>query len=221
MIEANIFWVYLTTCIIASMSPGPGMFAVLSCSLNHGTRKTLPLLLGIISGLMLISVLSTLGLSALLVSSKILYNLLTLFSGSYLCYIGWMSFKNNVKHPKSQEKRNKETPEVSTDDKAYSYTSGIVISSANPKTLLFFTAFFPSFISTEQAIIPQIVGLTFILVMSTFCILFVYAIIFSSLSKWVQAYFSYINKLVGITFIFLGLGSIIMKFMSWNSLSPQ
>ncbi|MFT2112386.1 LysE family translocator [Marinomonas sp. 2405UD68-3] len=199
MIETNILLVYLSTCIIAALSPGPGMVAVLSSSINQGLAKTLPLMMGLLFGLIFMSIISTIGLGLVLASSKFIYNIITFTSAFYLCYMGLCSISFA---------RNK----VNLDSENYSFFSGVIISVLNPKTLVFFTTLFPTFISEDAPLSLQVLVLTVILVASTFSVHLLYAGIFSKLSNYYLSLSIYINWAVGGVFIALGLSSIYLIF---------
>ena len=61
---------FVAVCLVASMTPGPGILSVITHSVYHGTKNSIPIILGILSGLFLLSIMAVMGLGVLLESSK-------------------------------------------------------------------------------------------------------------------------------------------------------
>lgn len=65
--------VFVSIAFVATVTPGPAVFLVISNSLSYGLKNTVITILGNISGLLVMSGLSVLGLSAVLLHSVVLF----------------------------------------------------------------------------------------------------------------------------------------------------
>jgi len=139
--------------------PGPTIILVISQSLAHGRKAVLPLAVGVTLGDFAAMSLSFLGLGAVLASSAAFFTVLKWTGAVYLVYLGlrlWLS--------------KPDTGGISTPGRRTSslslFRSALVVTAMNPKSIAFFVAFFPQFISTQNQACPQ-----FLLLGSTFLML--------------------------------------------------
>ncbi|MFT5421152.1 MAG: homoserine/homoserine lactone efflux protein [Candidatus Endobugula sp.] len=145
----DIWLGFLAIAIIATITPGPAILLVITHSLASGWVKTLLTIWGNISGLFLMSLCSVLGLSALVIHSSVAFLMIKLLGAMYLFYLGLMLWRNGIQLPLNA------TGEKLTERKRGYYFQGILVSLTNPKAIVFTTALFPQFISTQQALLPQ------------------------------------------------------------------
>lgn len=61
--------------------------------------------------------------------------------------------------------------------KRTTFVQGILVAISNPKAILFFTALFPQFIDLSKPVLIQFIVLTILVMLYSFIILLVYAII--------------------------------------------
>jgi len=189
---------YIITCLIAAGTPGPGTLAVINSSLLHGSRKTLSLMMGIAFGLGIVSVCTLLGLSKILTESKSLFLTLQYVGIAYIIFLGAKSIKQSFLD--NSEDRS------STIAKKWGVFSGIWISVLNPKTFLFFAAFFPTYLTKNQDERYFYLGilLTVVLIGCTFSVHIIYSLIGQNLSIAMRDRRKEINLVTGILFIALG-----------------
>lgn len=189
-------WIlFVTVCWVASMTPGPGILSVITHSVYHGTKKSIPIILGILSGLSLLSLMAVMGLGILLESSKTLFIWLQYLGAAYLCIIGIKIFKSKTPLP---------TESCSVKQKASLiklYFQGIGVSLVNPKAIGFFSALFLPFINPNGNVFSQFsVLLLTLLGCSTFS-LFFYSIGAQIISPAIKKYTNAFNKITGGCFI--------------------
>ena len=139
--------------------PGPTNILVISQSLAHGRRAVLPLTAGVTLGDFAAMSLSFLGLGAVLASSSAAFTVLKWIGAVYLVFLGlrlWLS--------------KPETGGISTPGRRTSslslFRSALMVTAMNPKSIAFFVAFLPQFISIQNHAFPQ-----FLLLGSTFLML--------------------------------------------------
>jgi len=156
------FEMWLTFVITASIVivvPGPTNIYVINQSLNHGKKASIPLSAGVIIGDVLCISLSLLGVSALLALCSTVFAVLKYCGAAYLIYLGINMLIENGKIK----------PQKSLDTSYSSRTifRGVfLLTSLNPKGIIFYSAFMPQFVNPQQNIAIQ-----FIILSSTFMLL--------------------------------------------------
>lgn len=132
---------FVIASIILAFSPGPDNIFVLMTSLTEGFKASLKFILGLISGILIHTGLIILGVSELIKNSK--YGLLALkiFATSYLI---WLAMKTFIHRQDPLELKQKQNKTVNF------YLRGLVMNLTNPKVLLFFLAFLPTFAQLEK-----------------------------------------------------------------------
>ena len=147
--------------VLASMmlcfSPGPTVFLVMGQSLNHGKKSVMPLVTGVLAGDLISMSISFAGLGAILATSSALFSLFKWVAAGYLIYLGikaWRT-KGHVEEIDTVQKQ-----------KGKIFTEALIVTALNPKGIIFFIAFFPLFINTNNAALPQmlIMGCSFLVV---------------------------------------------------------
>ncbi len=90
-------WIlFVTVWLAATMTPGPGILSVTTLSVHHGAKSSIPIILGILSGLSLLSLMAVMGLGILLESSKTLFSWFQYLGAAYLCVTGIRTFRSKT-----------------------------------------------------------------------------------------------------------------------------
>ena len=195
--------------ILAWLTPGANMLAVLSASVSHGRITGLMTGLGIAFGGFLWAVLSLAGVSVLLAAFPMLALSLRLAGAAYLVHMGLHSIMRTT------------LPGSGTGDmrkkmgKLQAFRSGLMVTGTNPKASLFYTSIFttvvpPNATSADLAIIAVFSGLIGVVTYSLTAFVF-------SIGP-VTALFRLAMRPVCIVLglLFCGLGASI----AWQSLHP-
>ncbi|MCP4745659.1 MAG: LysE family translocator [Desulfobacteraceae bacterium] len=193
-------WIlFVTVCFVASMTPGPGILSVITHSVYYGTKNSIPIILGILSGLFLLSLMAVMGLGALLESSKTLFIWLQYVGAAYLCFIGIKTFKLKTPFPEKPctDKQKKNTINL--------YLQGISVSLVNPKAIGFFSALFLPFITPNGNVHLQFAILLMTLLGCSTFSLFFYSIGAQIVSPAIKKYTKILNKITGSCFIGLSV----------------
>jgi threonine/homoserine/homoserine lactone efflux protein len=122
--------------------PGPAVLYVVTQSVSHGRRAGLASVAGITTGTIVHVAAATVGLSALLASSAIAFDVVKYLGAAYLIIIG-------IRRLAGLE-RPGETGLPGERDLVRLYRQGIVVNVLNPKTALFFLAFLPQFVEPSR-----------------------------------------------------------------------
>lgn len=138
--------------LVVILIPGPLSLLMISNSLNYGLRRSYPAFLGgVFASIGLLSA-SALGLGALLLASEQLFSALKIVGALYLFYLAWQSWQ--------QSRRPAEGAVVPEAQPAPRFRAlfgrAFVLGASNPKDILFFAAFLPQFLSSQQPFLPQL-----------------------------------------------------------------
>lgn len=147
----------LATLIIA-ITPGPDMTLFVGRTLSQGRAAGLACMAGAMSGILVHTLLVSLGLSALIVASPQAFLALKIFGAGYLIWLAVQAIRKGTAF----------SPEKAAGPRrslAGNWSMGIAINLLNPKIVLFFMTFLPQFVSATDPYAPQkllFLGLLFI-----------------------------------------------------------
>ncbi len=123
---------------LLAASPGPGVFATVARALSDGFAHAAILVLGIISGDIIFLLLAVYGLSAMAEILGSFFVFVKYGGGLYLLWLGitiWRSKPEPVSIEGAKERSWKKN-----------FISGLLITLANPKVILFYLGFLPTFV---------------------------------------------------------------------------
>lgn len=129
--------------------PGPTILLVVSYALGQGWRTALPMAVGVALGDFTAMTLSMLGIGALLAASATVFTVLKWVGAAYLVYLGIKLFRAGGHL--DAEPRTEETPALRMMAHAW------LVTALNPKSLTFFVAFLPQFLSREADFLTQMI----------------------------------------------------------------
>lgn len=167
--ELSSYLIYLSLSIIASISVGPSVILAASNGINFGRKKALSGVLGHVSAIFILAVLSASGLGSVILTSETVFLVIKYLGALYLVYIGYALWKN--KNSWSFLSNSCHTPSGLS-----LYRKSLMLGISNPKALVFFTALFPQFIQTDTALLPQFLILTTTSLLNAFLFTFSYAL---------------------------------------------
>lgn len=149
----ELYAAYLVACLIVVLVPGPTVTLNLANSIRHGTRAGLANLLGTQVGLAFMIGVVGLGLTSLIEAMGHWFDWLRLAGAAYLIWLGW-------KMTRSSGIASATVP--SRPPPGGFLLQGALVALSNPKTLVFFGAFFPQFIdpARDHGLQILIMGLT-------------------------------------------------------------
>lgn len=129
--------------------PGPTIVMVVSQSIAHGRRVALASVIGVGLGDLLAASLSLAGVGALLAASASGFAVVKTLGAAYLLYIAIKMWRAPppVLDAANEAGENRSRAAILRDS--------FLVTVLNPKSLIFFTAFVPQFISAEHAFLPQ------------------------------------------------------------------
>ena len=123
---------------IFGITPGPGCFAILARAMVEGAKSCFLLALGMTVSDIIYLILACFGLAAIAENWGELFTLIRILGAGYLCYLGWRLWTSPV-DISGQTVREKPRHGM------MSFVQGFLISASNPKVILFYIAFLPTF----------------------------------------------------------------------------
>lgn len=154
--------------IFLAISPGPGVFATVTRAMTSGFRASLVVICGIVLGDVIYLLLATFGMSLVACTMKELFVIVKICGGAYLVWLGYKAWTLEPVVIQSGEKNDPLT-------KAGYFTSGLVITLSNPKVIVFYCGFLPTFIDLGTVGNFDILIMVLIIASVLFCVLGLYA----------------------------------------------
>ncbi|MCA0454637.1 MAG: LysE family translocator [Chloroflexi bacterium] len=199
LLPTNVL-LFVTASLALLISPGPNVMYIMTRSIDQGRTAGLVSVAGVASATMLHILAAALGLSAILLSSALAFDIVKYVGAVYLIYLGIQKFRS----------RDEDDTEVAVQKQPLGkiYKQGLIISLLNPKTALFFFAFLPQFVDPSHgSVTAQIILLGLIFIVLGALTDGTYAIVSSLLSGWLRGNrrFKRVQRYVSGT-VFVGLG---------------
>jgi len=157
MVESLLSFTFFS--FLLALSPGPDNLFVLTQSLSNGFKSGFAVTLGLVSGCIVHTSLLAFGVSAVIAASNVAIVVIKILGALYLFYLAWKVFRTDGSLSFESEDAKGSFLEL--------YKTGVFMNLVNPKVLIFFLAFFPSFLwDKDHGTIGQfyILGLTFMVV---------------------------------------------------------
>ena len=131
--------IFLTAALLLAITPGPGIFYVLTRSIRGGRQEGVHSSLGTAVGGLVHVMAAALGISAILASSAIAFLVVKYAGAAYLIYLGITTIRQTDKVPPLEN--------AAEEPSRNAFHQGITTEVLNPKTALFFLAFIPQFVN--------------------------------------------------------------------------
>jgi threonine/homoserine/homoserine lactone efflux protein len=131
---------------ILAATPGPGVFATISRSLASGFVPALGVICGIVTGDIIFLLFAIMGMSVIAQIMGNLFVVIKLIGGAYLIFLGIKIWRSKPVLVKESFPQNKEKKGLKYDN----FLSGLVITLSNPKVILFYCGFLPTFLDLSS-----------------------------------------------------------------------
>ncbi len=168
-------WIlFASIAFLATITPGPAILLVTTHSVTFGIRRSIATMLGNVSGLFIMSLLSVMGLSAVILHSAPIFFLVKMAGALYLVYLGIKLWRHGFGFEELRSIQSEAVPPRPRITKLYA--NGLFVALSNPKAIAFTTALFPQFILPEQPVALQFTILIITFMSLSFACLFAYAV---------------------------------------------
>ncbi|MEE1953842.1 LysE family translocator [Aeromonas sp. 75A] len=169
-IDPAILALFIPTFFFVSVTPGMCMTLSMTLGMSLGVRRTLHMMWGELIGVGLVSVLSVIGVAAIMLNYPAIFAAFKYVGGAYLVWLGIQMWQAKGKMA------------IPADLSAGQQTSamglalqGFVTAIANPKGWAFMISLLPPFISASRPMAPQITALVALILIIEFSCLLLYA----------------------------------------------
>jgi RhtB (resistance to homoserine/threonine) family protein len=195
-------WAFILVVLVLFLIPGPAVLLTLTQTVKGGLRAGIITGVGIAVGDLIHTIAAVLGLSAILMTSALAFEVVKYLGAAYLIFLG---IKALFEKTKKQEQ-----PKVKKEKSAVSFRQALLIELLNPKTALFFLAFLPQFVKTDgPPVVYQLLSLGLVFVLMSILYTSSLAFLASSIGNKLFTKNSKISrwqgKVVGTIYIGLGL----------------
>lgn len=170
----------LATATLA-VSPGPDNIFVLIQSITNGKRYGFATIAGLMTGCLVHTTLLAFGVSILIKNSPVVFSGIKLFGALYLLFLAYKVFKSGNTIALNTKRADKKSLSAL-------FCQGFIMNVLNPKVTIFFLAFFPGFLfSDELSTVGQFYTLGFLFI-------FVSTMIFGGIALLAGTVASYLKQ---------------------------
>ena len=164
---------FLITSFIVVASPGTGVLYTLAAGLTRGSRASVVAAFGCTLGIVPHMAAAILGLAALLHTSALAFETFKYLGVAYLLYMAWNTLRERGALSINKETGARTAMQVTVE--------AVLINILNPKLSIFFLAFLPQFVSTDEAQpLPHMLALSGVFMLMTFVVFAIYGLFSAS-----------------------------------------
>jgi len=147
MFTLATYSLFLGAAVALILTPGPDTLYVLTQGMGTGRRAGVKSVFGISTGILVHTTAAALGLSVLLRTSAVAFDVVKYAGAGYLLYLGVKTLRNHEELALEASDGGDETDN--------SYARGVTVNVLNPKVALFFLAFLPQFVDASGNVALQ------------------------------------------------------------------
>ena len=202
MFESSQLYLFMIASLALLLTPGPAVLYIVARSINQGRMAGIVSVLGVETANFFHASAAALGLSAILLSSALAFDIVKYLGAAYLIYLGIRKIVVREDRAKTEVGKEESLSRI--------YSQGFVVNLFNPKTALFFFAFLPQFVNTSNGNITlQLFLLGIIFVVMAIITDSAYAIISSLIANQLNANQNFArNQRYFTGLIYIGLGVV-------------
>jgi homoserine/homoserine lactone efflux protein len=175
--DATLILSFLSISFLIIIIPGPNVLVIVATSVSHGKVRGLQTVAGTSSAMAIQLIVAAVGTSWLVQLLSNGFYVLKWLGVVYLAYLGVTHLRRAL------SKTTINTPSVAIS----SFSRGFVVSLTNPKTILFFSAFLPQFVSSSAPYLPQIMALSLMFLLLAIVLDSCYALLSSKLALLIES----------------------------------
>jgi threonine/homoserine/homoserine lactone efflux protein len=203
MLEPAKLALFMIATLGLLLTPGPSVLYITARSMDQGRKAGLVSVLGVGIGTLFHITAAALGLSALLLSSALAFNIVKYLGAAYLIYLGIRKLMEKDEAQGETTFKQRSLRQV--------FFQGVVVNVLNPKTALFFFAFLPQFVDPARGSVAiQIFTLGLIFAAMGLMSDGMYALLAGSIGGWLKRNPTFMRRqryLTGGIYIALGLSA--------------
>jgi threonine/homoserine/homoserine lactone efflux protein len=191
---------FLITSLIVVVSPGTGVLFTLAAGLSRGAKASIIAAFGCTLGIVPHMAAAIMGLAALLHTSALAFQVFKYLGVAYLLYMAWSTLKERGALTVEKDVTPRSALQV--------IVAAVLVNLLNPKLSIFFFAFLPQFISTEETQpLPVMLELSAIFMLLTFAVFVGYGLFAAAIRRHVisrPAVLTWMRRVFAGAFVALG-----------------
>jgi threonine/homoserine/homoserine lactone efflux protein len=141
VIESSQLYLFILAALALLLVPGPAVLYITARSANQGRMAGLVSVLAVETANLIQAIAAALGLSAILLSSALAFDVVKYLGAAYLVYLGIRKLMASGEQAKDEQFKRESLKRI--------FWQGFAVNILNPKTALFFFAFLPQFINPD------------------------------------------------------------------------
>jgi homoserine/homoserine lactone efflux protein len=152
MIDPSLFLAFVAAVTVLMLFPGPNVSLLVANSIAYGPKYGFLTLVGTVTAMVAQLCLTVLGMTEILATMSTWFEWLRWIGVFYLIWLGvsqWRAPAVDLTRTRAEPKSVRAI-----------YLRALLVSLTNPKTLLFYGAFFPQFVSMDRPVGPQLAVLS-------------------------------------------------------------
>jgi threonine/homoserine/homoserine lactone efflux protein len=203
MIDLSLYVAFALATALLILTPGPIVALIVSNSVAYGTRYGLLTILGSAAAMTLHMVVIAFGMSAALGALGHWFEILRWVGVAYLVFLGiqaWRAPAIDLTRVRAQPKSARNI-----------VFRGFLVALSNPKTLAFYGAFFPQFVSPDLPAAPQLAVLCVSFVAIAVLLDTGWALMASRLRRLLAVHGQWRNRITGTLLIGAGAGLAMVR----------
>jgi threonine/homoserine/homoserine lactone efflux protein len=142
MIDSSQLYLFIGAALALLLIPGPAVLYITARSASQGRMAGIVSVLAIETANFMQAAAAALGLSAILLSSALAFDIVKYLGAAYLIYLGIRKLFSRAEEIGDEVVQRESLWRI--------YWQGFAVNILNPKTALFFFAFLPQFVSPER-----------------------------------------------------------------------
>ncbi len=154
---------------VLALSPGPGVAAVVGRALQGGVAQAMMVTLGLILGDVIYMTAAVAGWAAVAAQLGAVFSVVRLAAAAYLMYLGYKTWRS-ANQPISSGSQ----PAASS---AGSFSLGLAVTLGNPKAILFYLSFMPTFSNVRSMTPAGVLEIACVIAVVSLIVLGAYAIL--------------------------------------------
>ncbi|MDX2273746.1 MAG: LysE family translocator [Cyanobacteriota bacterium] len=179
MPELPQIYLFIAASLVLLLTPGPAVLYIIARSVNQGRMAGFASVLGLELGTLFHVAAAACGVSALLLSSALAFNIVKYLGAAYLIFLGIHKLLS-----REDAQREKMAGRASL---LQIFWQGVIVNLLNPKTAFFFFAFLPQFIDISKGNVTlQMLFLGGLFVLLATISDGIYALLAGSVGHWFQ-----------------------------------
>ncbi|MGL5949260.1 MAG: LysE family translocator [Aeromonas sp.] len=166
-VDVSRLALFIPTFFVVSVTPGLCMTLALSLGMQHGVRRTLPMMAGELLGVALVAVCSVLGVAAVMLNYPQAFTLFKYAGAVYLLWLSVSMWRASAKVRWTQEAGAYQPRALAL--------QGLLTAVSNPKGWAFMVSLLPPFIAPTRPLWTQMSALVALILLIEFACLLLYA----------------------------------------------